>query len=98
MVFENYFPYRPNDYKQQIFAELGRLGNAVPESVELGYHLCYGTPKDEHLVMPKDMEILVELTQGILSVVQRRLDFMHMPVSKDRTDAAYFAPLKKHES
>ena len=31
LVFENYFPYRPDDYKQQIFAELGRLGNAVPE-------------------------------------------------------------------
>ena len=42
LVFENYFPEaeRPSDYKAQIFAELGRLGDAVPEAVEMGYHLC----------------------------------------------------------
>ncbi|MEJ0071790.1 MAG: hypothetical protein WDO24_27155 [Pseudomonadota bacterium] len=30
LIFENYFPERPEDYKAPIFAELGRLGNAVP--------------------------------------------------------------------
>ena len=29
-----------------------RLGAAVPADVELGYHLCYGSPADQHLVMP----------------------------------------------
>ena len=45
--------------------------------------------------MPKDMQILVEVTQGILTAVERRLDFLHMPVPKDRTDETYFTPLKK---
>ena len=40
------------------------LGEAVPESVELGYHLCYGSPADEHLVQPKDAAILVEMLEG----------------------------------
>ena len=97
LLFENYFPHRPDDYKQQTFAMLGRLGNAVPENVELGYHLCYGTPYDEHLVMPEDMSILVELMNGISTEVKRELNFLHIPVPKNRTDEAYFAPLKNSQ-
>ena len=94
LLFEDYFPYRPDDYKEQVFGLLSRLGGRVPESVELGYHLCYGSPADEHLVMPRDMGILVEISNGICSHLGRRLDFMHMPVPKDRTDSAYFRPLE----
>jgi hypothetical protein len=93
LLFENYFPNRPDDYKARIFAELGRLGAAVPRGVELGYHLCYGSPADEHLVQPKDMAILVELMNGIGRAVGRPIDFVHVPVPKPRTDDAYFAPL-----
>ena len=95
LLFEDYFPHRPADYREQVFAELGRLGSAVPETVDLGYHLCYGSPRDEHLVMPTDMRILVEIANGIATGVDRRLDFIHMPVPQDRTDRAYFAPLEE---
>ena len=94
LLFEGYFPHRPDDYKQQVYGLLARLGGRVPESVELGYHLCYGSPADEHLVMPNDMGILVEISNGVSSNLGRRLDFMHMPVPKDRTDSAYFRPLR----
>lgn len=97
LVFEDYFPHRPADYKQQIFAELARLGDAVPRDVELGYHLCYGTPNDEHLVMPTDMSILVEITRGLTRSINRAIDFIHMPVPKARVDDAYFAPLRNLE-
>ena len=50
--------------------------------MELGYHLCYGSPADEHLVMPKDMSILVEISNGVSGVLNRRMDFMHMPVAE----------------
>ena len=73
---------------------LGRLGNAVSESVELGYHLCYGTPYDEHLVMPKDMGILVALMNGIHEAVDHKLNFLHIPVPKKRSDEEYFSPLQ----
>ena len=94
LLFEDYFPHRPADYKAQVFAELGRLGNAVPETVDLGYHLCYGSPRDEHLVMPRDMGILVEIANGIVDGMNRRVDFIHMPVPQDRTDVEYFLPLE----
>ena len=94
LLFEDYFPHRPDDYKEQVFSLLSRLGGRVPETVDLGYHLCYGSPADEHLIMPKDMGILVEISNGISSSLGRRLDFMHMPVPKDRTDRTYFEPLR----
>src|SRR4029450_771099 len=46
-------PAPPPAYKERPPALLGRLGRAVPDGVELGYHLCYGSPADQHLVMPK---------------------------------------------
>jgi hypothetical protein len=93
LVFEDYFPHRPPTYKAEAFAMLGRLGDAVPDDVECGYHLCYGSPRDEHLVMPKDTAILVELSRGILTQLHRRMDFLHLPVPQDRSDDAYFVPL-----
>jgi hypothetical protein len=93
LVFEHYFPHAPASYKEDIFAELARLGDAVPDDVECGYHLCYGSPRDEHLVMPRDTAILVEIANGVLAALRRRMDFLHLPVPRDRTDNGYFAPL-----
>ncbi len=95
LVFENYFAHRPSSYKSDIAAELARLGDAVPEDVECGYHLCYGSPRDEHLIMPKDMAVMVEMTRGLQSQLRRRVDFLHLPVPKDRSDDGYFAPLRE---
>ena len=93
LLFEDYFSHRPEDYKDQVFDELARLGARVPQSVDMGYHLCYGSPRDEHLIMPKDMGVLVEMTNGLCAKLDRRLDFIHMPVPQDRSDSAYFQPL-----
>lgn len=94
LAFEGYFKDRPPHYKKQTFGMLGRLGDAVPADVELGYHLCYGSPRDEHLVQPKDAGILAEMMEGIVAATKRHVDFLHIPVPKDRTDDAYYAPLK----
>jgi hypothetical protein len=94
LVFEGYFPSRPADYEERIFAELARLGAAVPAEVELGYHLCYGSPADQHLVMPADAGVLAALARAILDRARRPVDFVHLPVPRERDDAAYFAPLR----
>ena len=46
------------------------------------------------MVQPKDMGIMVEMTNAIVAGVKRPIQFFHMPVVKARTDDAYFAPLK----
>ena len=63
----------------------------------MGYHLCYGSPADEHLVMPRDLGMLVDMTRAIRRSLRRRLDFLHVPVPKERSDPAYFRPLERLE-
>jgi len=94
LVFENYFPTRPADYKERVFSLMGRLGRAVPPPAELGYHLCYGSPADQHLVMPRDAAILAEIAAAIFARVPRSVDFLHLPVPQHRDDPAYLAPLE----
>src|SRR5262249_16781231 len=94
LVFENYFGTRPTDYKDRVFGLLARLGMAVPVGVELGYHLCYGSPADQPLVMPRDAGILAEIGNAIFARAGRSVDFLHLPVPRERDDAAYFAPLR----
>jgi hypothetical protein len=93
LIYEGFFPDCPADYKARIIAELAALGDAVPRDVEMGYHLCYGSPADEHLVMPRDTAIMVEMANGVRRALARRIDFLHLPVPKDRTDTAYVKPL-----
>jgi hypothetical protein len=93
LVFETYFASRPADYKERVFALMARLGAAVPAGVELGYHLCYGSPADQHLVMPRDTAILTEIGNAIFARARRPIDFLHLPVPRERDDVAYFEPL-----
>ncbi len=93
LAWEGYFPDRPESYKQDITAMLVRLGDAVPEPAELGFHLCYGTPNDEHVVMPTDLANAVEMARLILAGLARPMRFLHVPAPKHRDDAAYYAPL-----
>jgi hypothetical protein len=93
LAFENYFPVQPPDITQLVVTELARLGDRVPADVELGFHLCYGSPQDEHLVQPKDMAVMVEISNGFVARLGRSLDFLHLPVPKHRTDEAYYRPL-----
>ncbi len=94
LMWEGYYPERPARYKDQILGELAAVGDAVPAGVELGYHLCYGSPRDEHLMQPADMRAMVEICAGLLDRIGRGVNFLHLPVPHDRTDDEYFAPLK----
>ena len=97
LVYENYFPGRPPDYKPVMMSLIGRLGDAVPPDVELGFHLCYGSPADKHLVQPGDAGVLVEVMNGICRAVRRRIDYMHIPMPREHTDAAFLSPLRRWE-
>jgi hypothetical protein len=80
--------------KTGILEQLVRLGNHVPVEVELGYHLCYGDANHKHFVEPEDTSKLVEVANGISAGLLRSLTWISMPVPRNRSDEAYFAPLK----
>jgi hypothetical protein len=95
LAWEGYYDKGPIDFRSETIGVLTTIGDAVPADVELGYHLCYGSPADEHLVQPKDTGIMVEIGNAIAAGVKRPIQFFHMPVPKGRTDDAYFAPLER---
>jgi hypothetical protein len=90
---EGYYEPGPEDFRSETLDVLTRIGEGVPGEIELGYHLCYGSPADEHLVQPKDAGVMVEMTNAISARVTRPIQYFHLPVPKNRTDDLYFAPL-----
>jgi hypothetical protein len=93
LAWEGYYEPGPVDFRTETIAVLRQIGDAVPEPIELGYHLCYGSPADEHMVQPKDAGVMVEMVNAIAAGVRRPIQFFHLPVPKPRGDDAYFAPL-----
>jgi hypothetical protein len=70
------------------------LANHVPKTIELLFHFCYGDSNHRHVVEPTDMADMVELANRLTYGIRRPIQLIHMPVPRNRTDDAYFAPLK----
>jgi methionine synthase II (cobalamin-independent) len=70
-----------------------RVGNYIPPDVELGYHFCYGYAARKHTIEPPDTGLLVQIANVLAEKVVRPLNFVHMPVPRDRSDEAFFEPL-----
>jgi hypothetical protein len=92
LLFENYFPVHELRYETAVFEQFKRLAAAVKDDVELGFHLCYGSPGDQPLLLLNDATVLVQLMNGIGDFVGRPVQFIHIPVPK-AADAHFFAPL-----
>jgi hypothetical protein len=95
LAWEGYYEPGPVDVRTETIDVLAQIGDAVPAAIELGYHLCYGSPADEHMVQPKDSGIMVEIVNAVVARVSRPIQFFHLPVPKGRSDDAYFAPLDR---
>jgi hypothetical protein len=93
LAWEGYYEPGPVDTRTETLDVLTQVGEGVPAGIELGYHLCYGSPADEHLVQPKDAGLMVEMTNAVSASVKRPIQYFHLPVPKDRSDDPYFAPL-----
>ena len=93
-IWEGVHARPPGDWRELILDELSELGNHVAAGVELGYHLCYGDRGRTHFVQPKDAGNLTDIANQICARVGRPVQWIHMPVPRERDDAAYFAPLK----
>jgi hypothetical protein len=66
-------------------------------AVPLAFHLCYGDLQHKHFVEPKDTSLLVEVANTLLEQesLRTRIEWIHLPVPKDRLDVNYLAPLRK---
>jgi methionine synthase II (cobalamin-independent) len=93
---ENPFFSKPwfSPLKEGLKERFARLTSAVDDGVEMGFHLCYGDINHKHFVEPKDAGHLVEMANLIMSLAPRDVNWIHMPVPKDRTDDDYYAPMR----
>ncbi len=80
--------------QQEIMERMKRLGAAVPNDVELGFHLCYGDYDARHFIEPLDAGKLVGMANALAATVPRAITYIHMPVPIDRADDSYFQPLR----
>jgi hypothetical protein len=83
----------PSQARGPITDMLRRIGNSVPEPIELGYHLCYGDAGHQHFIEPRDAGLLVEVANAVFDGLRRPVSWLHLPVPRARDDAAYSAPL-----
>jgi hypothetical protein len=85
--------------KEEMFETFSRilldLGNHVPKDIELLFHFCYGDAGHRHVVEPTDMRDMVELANRLSAGATRSIELIHMPVPRDRSDEAYFEPLRR---
>ena len=79
---------------EEIMARMRRLAAAVPDDVELGFHLCYGDLDGKHFVEPRDASKMVELANALAKTVAHSISYVHMPVPIARTDDAFFQPFR----
>src|SRR5262249_56916621 len=71
------------------------LADRVPRAAELLLHFCYGDANHRHAIEPTDMGDMVEMANRLSKRVARPIQLIHMPVPRERSDAAYFAPLRR---
>jgi hypothetical protein len=81
------------DMAQGLAQRFSRLSRAVPQGVELGFHLCYGDLDGKHFIDPVDATKMVELAHLLVAQAGRPIAWVHMPVPLNRDDEAFFAPL-----
>ena len=93
-ILEGAMPTFLVDSKAEILERLKRLGNRVPVSVEMGYHLCYGDAGHTHFKEPEDPGKLVEVANALSAGIRRPINRIHMPVPRNRSDTAYYEPLR----
>ena len=82
------------DALERNVAQLRGLSAGIPETVLLGYHLCFGTFGGWPRFSPPDLGRAVTFANAAVAATGRRVDWLHIP-TLDRTDDVFYAPLRE---
>jgi ubiquinone/menaquinone biosynthesis C-methylase UbiE len=82
------------DVKAGILERLIRISRVVPPDVELGFHFCLGHDEQAERHLPPDTGRMVEIANALAASLDRPLNWIHVPLARDRTDDAFVAPLR----
>lgn len=83
--------------KEGIFKRLAQLLQHIPQNINIAIHLCYGDIGHKHHIEPESTGLMVEFANEMLPTFQKthKVEWIHMPVPRDRDDAEYFEPLRQ---
>jgi ubiquinone/menaquinone biosynthesis C-methylase UbiE len=81
------------DVKAGILERLIRISRGVPREVELGFHFCLGHDEQVERHVPRDLGRMVEVANALAAALDRPVNWVHMPLARDRADSAFVAPL-----
>ena len=84
----------PGDPFDRYLHDIKTLSACIADDVFLGLHFCYGDLLHKHMVEPQDLGVAVRMANESVQEIQRPVDYVHMPVPRDRDDRSYFQPLK----
>jgi len=84
-----------NASRAEIAARFTRLVAALPDDVELGFHLCYGDFGGKHFFDPVTARHLVDLANAIAGATEHTVAYIHMPVPLPRATDDFFAPMRE---
>ena len=95
-LFDPYWAH-DGDVLQGVTNGIVRLARLIRPEASLGFHLCYGDLGNKHWIEPQDTSLLTEMANGLVKALKpnRPVNWFHMPCPKDRTDVAYYEPLKQ---
>lgn len=74
-------------------AYLAPMTGTTPETVPIGYHLCYGTWGGWPMTEVDDLSLCVRLANNLCANTPRRVDFFHLPAMR-AADEDFFRPLE----
>ncbi len=93
-----YFPSWFDNPLEVTVDSIVRLVNVALLPTEVGLHLCYGSQDHKHALEPRDLSACVRLANAVAAKVDRAIDYVHMPVPRERQDNEFFAPLSELNS
>jgi hypothetical protein len=82
------------DVKAGVLERLIRISRVVPPEVELGFHFCLGHDEQAERHVPPDTRQMVEVANALAASLERPVNWIHVPLVRDRTDNAFVEPLR----
>jgi hypothetical protein len=76
---------------KETVAMISEIADAVPETAELGFHLCAIYHIDES--QGQDLNVHVDFSNALANTVRRHINYIHMPTTPDY-ETANFEPLR----
>jgi hypothetical protein len=83
----------PRGLPERLLQSFVTQWEAVPDSADIGLHLCHATAGSMGSANPTHIGQAVRLVGAVIASTERQPQFVHLPVPPERDDSVYFEDL-----